>query len=369
MAKARSRSNPPARESTVLRNAIAADTIGVFVDIAVLGPADVALLRRILAGEHDPGYAVSLKRAWGALVRSDPSPETGRLLGRALADRDRPPRDRLAAAVYLGLLPPAAAEAPLLAALPSASGPLRIEILKSLGQVGTARALAQLDRIKADDKDVAKRPLAFARLAIALREGKADRGVGRMGDALGIAWRQTTARALDPRQVRQVQAAFRGPAYGVALDPDMGWRFDCGRRRHVVLLNRALKRGSLVGDLARTGMIAGLVVAQGEKGLKHFTLRWLLLTNPARDGIHVALVRPSGEPAFAGRAVAEGSTLAFTLRDTGRERTPVEISGKVTARDIGWTLRVWTGAVREKPQPRAILPLVVPVIEEPTAEA
>jgi hypothetical protein len=83
----------------------------------------------------------------------------------------------------------------------------------------------------------------------------------------------------------------------------------------------------------------------------------------------VALVGPSGEPAFAGRAVAEGSTLAFTLRDTGRERTPVEISGKVTARDIGWTLRVWTGAVREKPQPRAILPLVVPAIEEPSAEA
>jgi hypothetical protein len=34
-----------------------------------------------------------------------------------------------------------------------------------------------------------------------------------------------------------------------------------------------------------------------------------------------------------------------------------------------WTLRVWTGAVREKPQPRAILPLVVPGIEEPSAEA
>jgi len=72
----------------------------------------------------------------------------------------------------------------------------------------------------------------------------------------------------------------------------------------------------------------------------------------------VALVRPNGEPVLAGRAVKEGKALAFSLRDTGLERTPMEVTGKVTNNDVSWKLRLWTGALRDKARPRTIQSLV-----------
>jgi hypothetical protein len=110
-------------------------------------------------------------------------------------------------------------------------------------------------------------------------------------------------------------------------------------------------------------LIAGLVVAEGQKGMKYCFLRWLLLTSPAKEGIEAALVRPSGEPVLAGRAVPKGKALVFALRDAGFERTPMELTGSVTNRDVSWTLRLSVGAVRDKARPRAILPQAIPAAQ------
>lgn len=359
MATRRTSPKEPTDAPDELRAAIASDTLAVGADIAKLREGDVVRLRRILAGEEVVGYPVSLKRAWGALARSDPSPATGQVLGQALSAHTLPHRDRMVAAMYLGLLPPVAAEAPLLAALPGSSGNLRAEIVRSLGQVGTARALADLKRIKYDGDESTRRQLALAQLAIRLRERKASRTGLRMAAELGIGWREVEARAVSAGRLRQTLAAFRGPSYGVLINPDIGLQFQCGGKRHFVLFNQALSCGSLVGDLAARGLIAGIVVAEGDKGMKHFVLRWLLFTSPAGEGVDVALVRPSGEPVLSGRAVPDGRHLAFALRDTGLERSPIEVAGRVTNRDVRWTLRIWVGALRDKARPRAMLPQAV----------
>lgn len=355
---------PPSGERTsasdALRAAIAADAVAIGADIATLGADDVVRLRRILAGEEIVGYPVSLKRSWGVLVRSDPSAATAKVLGQALSEQTLPRRDRMAAAAYLGLLPPKVAEEPLLAALPSAYGGLRGEIIKAIGQVGTARALSGLRSIRDDGDETVQRQLALAQLAIRLR-GKKLGGPGpTLGAALGIGWREVEAKAVSARQLRQTLATFRGPAYGMPVSLEMGLQFLCGGIRHVVLFNQELRRGNLLKCAASRGLIAGLVVAEGEKGMKHFFLRWLLLTNPAKDGIEMALVRPSGEPVLAGGAVPNGKALAFVLRDTGLDRTPMELTGRVTSRDVSWTLRLWVGQVRDKARPRAILPQAIP---------
>ena len=74
----------------------------------------------------------------------------------------------------------------------------------------------------------------------------------------------------------------------------------------------------------------------------------------------MALVRPSGEPVLAGGAVPSDNALAFVLRDTGLDRTPMELTGRVTNRDVSWTLRLWVGQVRDKARPRVISPQAIP---------
>jgi hypothetical protein len=339
--------------SPALRRAIAADTIGCFVDNAVLAKRDVAALQKILAGQETPGLDINRKRALGALARSDRSAETGELLAQVLADRKLPHRDRAAAAAYLGLLSPPAAEKPLLAALRKTSGLLRVEVIKALGQVGTAKALTQLRKIELDDDDPARRQLGLAELAIAFREKRKGTGPDDLSDALDIRWTTTEATRLDARAVRETLAALGGPTYGVTINPRIGFRFDCGSLQHVVLLNEALKRGSFVKGVRERNMIAGLLVSQAEK-LRYFSVRWLLLTSPAKDGVRMVLARPNGDPAFEGQAVAEDGALRFTLRDTGLERTPAEISGFATDDDIDWTMRVWRGPLRGKLRPRPL---------------
>jgi hypothetical protein len=341
------------RVSAALRRAIAADTIGCFVDNAVLAKGDIAVLKAILGGQRAPGFEINLKRALGALARSDKSPEAGEILARVLADEKALPRNRSAAAAYLSQLPPQASEKALLAALPTASGLLRLEVIKALGQVGTAKALAQLSEIEPDDADIARRQLALAKLAIAFREKGEGTGAGELDIALGIRWTTTQSTSLDPKDVREILAAMSGPTFSVEVNPEVGFRFTCGELEHVLLLNKALKRGGFAKGLTKRNLIAGLVVAQSEK-LRHFTVRWLLLTAPADDGVRVVLVRPGGEPVFEGKAVADAKGLGFMLRDTGLERTPAQIAGRVADDDIAWAIRVWRGPLRAKPSPRPV---------------
>jgi hypothetical protein len=336
------------RLSAALRRTIAADTASCFVDNEVLGEKDVATLRRILAGREDPGVEINRKRALGALARSDQSAAAGALLGRVLGDRKAPSDERAAAAAYLALLPPRAAEKPLLDALSGSTGLLRFEIVQSLGQIGTAKALTRLRRLGLGEGDVATRALALAELAIGLREGQGGKAAADLKGKLELGWDSIPARRIEAEAVEEAIDALGGPAWGVKLRRDYALRFDCGRRRNVVLLNEKLRPGRFLKDAQAAPMIAALIVAQAERRLEHYNTRWLLLSSPGKDGIDMAMVRPSGEPAFAGRAVPDGDGLAFRLRDTGLERTPAEIEGRVTDDEVKWTIRVWRGPIRAK---------------------
>lgn len=346
--------------SPELRRAIAADTIGCFVDNAVLKKADVAVLKKILAADLDvvSGTPISRKRALGALARSDKSEETGALLARVLADRKRPARERAAAAAYLGLLGPALAEKPLLAALRAAQGEdeplLRVEVIKALGEAGSKEALAALREIPPSDDDPAKRQLVLARIAVAIREQADGADVETLERDLQLRWITTEAKPLDAKAVRETQNAIGGSTFGVALNPEVGFAFDCGATQNVLFLNEDLKSGGFAQGLSRRPMIAGLVVSKAED-LQYFTLRWLLLTSPAKQGVRMILVRPTGEPAFEGLAVTgDAKALRFTLRDTAGERVSAAIDGEIADDAIRWSLRVRQEPPRGKLRPRPI---------------
>lgn len=341
--------------SAALRRNILVETSACFVDDERLGKADVATLKQLLAAGDELDPEVSRKRALSALARSDKSLDSGQILASVLNDRKASSRDRMAAAAYLGLLPAEASEELLLSALGKAQGHLRLQVIQSLGQVGSDRALTRLRRLKLDDGDAANRARVMAELAIAFRERRRDTSAEDLAKKLDLSWRTVKPKQLDAKALKEIVGNLGGPRYGIRLRPDLGFRFDCGGFGNAVLLNEALRPGTLVDDARESNMIAALVVTQAERKLSYFTVRWLVLTSPHRDGIAIVVLRANGDPAFEGTAVRDGKGLHFSLRNTGIERTQAEISGQATNDNLKFAVRVWRGALRDKQRPVALV--------------
>jgi len=341
--------------SAALRRNILIETSACFVDDERLGKADVGTLKQLLAAGDQLDPEISRKRALSALARSDRSLESGQILASVLNDRKASPRDRMAAAAYLGLLPAEASEELLLSALAKAQGHLRLQVIQSLGQIGSARSLTRLRRLKLEDGDVANRARVMAELAIGFRERRRDTSAEDLAKKLELSWRAVKAKQLDANALKEIVGNVGGPRYGIGLRRDLGFRLDCGGLSNAVLLNEALRPGTLVDDAGESNMIAALVVTQAERKLTYFTVRWLVLTSPHRDGIAIVVLKANGDPAFEGTAVRDGKGLRFSLRNTGIERTQAEITGQATDDDVKFAVRVWRGALRDKQRPVSLV--------------
>lgn len=341
--------------SAALRRNILVETSACFVDDERLGKADVGTLKQLLAAGDQLDPEISRKRALSALARSDKSLESGQILASVLNDRKASPRDRMAAAAYLGLLPAEASEELLLSALAKAQGHLRLQVIQSLGQIGSARSLTRLRRLKLEDGDVANRARVMAELAIGFRERRRDTSAEDLAKKLELSWRAVKAKQLDANALKEIVGNVGGPRYGIGLRRDLGFRLDCGGLSNAVLLNEALRPGTLVDDASESNMIAALVVTQAERKLTYFTVRWLVLTSPHRDGIAIVVLKANGDPAFEGTAVRDGKGLRFSLRNTGIERTQAEITGQATDDDVKFAVRVWRGALRDKQRPVSLV--------------
>ena len=341
--------------SAALRRNILVETSACFVDDERLGKADVGTLKQLLAAGDQLDPKISRKRALSALARSDKSLESGQILASVLNDRKASPRDRMAAAAYLGLLPAEASEELLLSALAKAQGHLRLQVIQSLGQIGSARSLTRLRRLKLEDGDVANRARVMAELAIGFRERRRDTSAEDLAKKLELSWRAVKAKQLDANALKEIVGNVGGPRYGIGLRRDLGFRLDCGGLSNAVLLNEALRPGTLVDDAGESNMIAALVVTQAERKLTYFTVRWLVLTSPHRDGIAIVVLKANGDPAFEGTAVRDGKGLRFSLRNTGIERTQAEITGQATDDDVKFAVRVWRGALRDKQRPVSLV--------------
>jgi len=341
--------------SAALRRNILIETSACFVDDERLGKADVGTLKQLLAAGDQLDPEISRKRALSALARSDKSLESGQILASVLNDRKASPRDRMAAAAYLGLLPAEASEELLLSALAKAQGHLRLQVIQSLGQIGSARSLTRLRRLKLEDGDVANRARVMAELAIGFRERRRDTSAEDLAKKLELSWRAVKAKQLDANALEEIVGNVGGPRYGIGLRRDLGFRLDCGGLSNAVLLNEALRPGTLVDDAGESNMIAALVVTQAERKLTYFTVRWLVLTSPHRDGIAIVVLKANGDPAFEGTAVRDGKGLRFSLRNTGIERTQAEITGQATDDDVKFAVRVWRGALRDKQRPVSLV--------------
>ncbi|TDL90784.1 HEAT repeat domain-containing protein [Meridianimarinicoccus aquatilis] len=340
--------------SADLKRVVGADHI-VLRKTAVLKKADAARLAALLGQKQSkgPDALIDRKRALAALARSAPlQRDTADILGRLLVDETADPSERLAAASYLGALSTDMAERPLIAALRQARGPFRSRVLKSLAQVGSASAFRLLRDLEPENAAEA-RQLALATAAIAAREpGLVSPDYGK---AFGLEWAEAKAEPLDRKSLAAVHAGLSGPLFSMAPSAKLGLGYTCGKTRFTLLLNDSLDQNDIPkAVMAREWIAASMVTQAGNAA--HWTLRWLVLTQPVADGLRMVLLRPNGDAMFEGMAQPGKDGMNFHLRDTGLERIPTQIDGRILRNGLSWTHKVWRGPLRAKKRP---LPLAI----------
>ncbi|HJQ33109.1 MAG TPA: HEAT repeat domain-containing protein [Pyrinomonadaceae bacterium] len=335
--------------------AISGDEVSCFTDLPVLAGDDVEDLKQILRGEEDPGILVDRKRAVNALARSESSSEAAEILEQILSNPGETIRVRSVAANDLSLMPSEAAEAALLRNADAESEVVRAEVFKSLGRVGTAKALEHLAALPEPKTEHARQQLSLARVAISFRSGAEGRGAQDANRALGVRWTTHAVRPVEGERLRKHVAALRGSTYGIGLNPETGFEISCGERAtHLLFLNEAVRRGAFIESVRSGKMIAGLVGLL-ETAEQRVTIRYLVLTTPTERGLEVVVTRTNGDVAYVGEALPDGDGLRLTMRDVGLERTATEIEGRASNEDLQLSLRVWRGQAKPKRHGEPIL--------------
>jgi hypothetical protein len=336
--------------SPELLHAISADETGCYIDLPLLSKDDVEVLKQVLQGQKLPPVPIDKKRAVNALARSERSQEASEILGRVVSDTKETKRVRATAASHLSLMPQEAAEKALLENLTTADEIVRREVFKSLGRVGTARALDRIKKLPDPKTSPIARQLSLAKLAISSRSGSEERDSHDKASSLHVGWATQAVKAVEGNRVRENIEAIWGSTYGVSLNPEIGFEIDCGRTKLIVLLNDTIKRGAFTKSAVSRKMIAGLVVAEEEE-TRHLTVRFLIMTSPSEKGVEVVVARTNGEVAYVGEARPNGDEFHLAMRDVGLERMATELEGRISNVSMQLDLRVWRGSVRPKKHP------------------
>ena len=304
-------------------------------------------IRGVLAEGVPATKRVNLARAIAIAADKAPNAETARLIGKILKDPGADPSLRRQAAAALGDIPVRGASKALTEALADSPAGLEATLLKSLARTGDAEA-ARVIAARSPTRSVQIARLRdFARAAILYRlGGPVDERLERALMPVGV---QVVVSHEPAAEVEAALRRFRGSSFGLRFNAELGYAFQCGNARHLVLLSSELQRGKLLTALTAKHRIAGIVAMQDERGAAaSYLARRLIVTRPERDGIGVSVVSPAGEVDLLGSLRPEGEGYTLALRTHGAARPPIAVDGFVGEDGIALEVRAFVGEASRK---------------------
>ncbi|MCV3274233.1 HEAT repeat domain-containing protein [Roseobacter sinensis] len=328
------------KPSNDLRKLIASGVIRAHPSRASVRGADLDVLKSILSGATQPGFAVNRKRALEVLARSEASAEVTRLLGMALSDRDADVALRTTAARLLRLMPPRDAEKVLIPALTTKEARLRRALYRSLGEIGGKAAQKALEDAPPSAEASA------AKLLVSLRGGALK---GDLSSALDLVRLLVEAEPLPKAEAAAVLKAIGGAAYGVPLRTEQAVCFDCRTDRQAVFLAKET-------DLKRSGIVGAVVQYRGAPS--EAELRYVVLYSKTKARAEIALMTPAGRVDYAGVGTVTRGGMAFDLRDADGRAVPLIAEARVSDRMFKLSLTISErGPARRAParRPQSIL--------------
>ncbi len=333
--------------SRALSRTIGTGSVACLSDTPTLSREDVADLKKLLRKkQRDP--EVNTKQAIAVLARVEPTAASAKILADILASSREPARLRVSAAAGLGAVARAEAEQALLDALETPDPVVRIEVIKSLGKVGTQDSLRRLAKLPKTTSDHELQLAEFASSLIALRTGDVD-----AARVPGLRWRGQKLATVEGDAVKDRIGRLWGSTYGLRLNSDVAFTMKCGKAQLSLLLNRELKRGAWLDSVRERPLLAGVIVAR-ESGHEHHAVRNLVMTTPTRSGFAVSVVRTAGDVVFSGEAKPDREGYWLAVRDVGRERFSTRVEGLITSESVDLKLQTWLGMPRRKNHGHAI---------------
>ena len=134
-----------------------------------------------------------------ANTKIETSTDSVEKLSRILSSNRKTTKERISAAAELGVLGTQDAENALLLNLKIDDSFIKLEVIKSLGMIGSSESLKRLNIITDNLNDVDRKQINFARKVIAFREGSTDQSS--MPD---INWKTQSLQLFKGKQVAEI---------------------------------------------------------------------------------------------------------------------------------------------------------------------
>jgi hypothetical protein len=283
------------------------------------------------------GRDVTIPRAQAvALIVASGRPDAPRTLARVLQDPAEPPRLRALTALSLPRLSSPTAEEVLIEATRVEDDTVLAAVMRALGRVGGERALRAIEAAK-PTSTVAVQQAAFAAAFISHRLGLPGHDLREPPSRELLTLPDAAARPFRIQPVDAVETSR--VVFDLARE---GFRFDyddravyeirCANNRWQMVFTRDATGPDGSARLRERKALAA-VWASYQNENKTFAARFLVLTAPGgKAGVRIHIHRLTGEPAFFGRARAEGEGLTFSLRAVDLPGAfPIAVEGDLTA--------------------------------------
>lgn len=298
-------------------------------------------LQRLLAEGAPAARQWHLARAMSIVADNAPTPETAALLGAILQDGAAEVSLRRRAAALLGDMPGRTTSRLLVGALTAGPATLESTLLGALAKAGDEQAAQAIAARPRTVSAALQRRRDVARALILVRTGSmvdtsADRALMPIGRPLAI-------RQLAAEEAAVAIRGYRGSSFGVQLQAQQAWGFDCGGLRHLVLLSGDVPLGQLARALGERHRIVGVVAMQSERGATSYTTRRLIVARPGLDGIDISVLDSAGEVELVGSLKPQGDGHALLLRSHARSRNSVEVEGHLGPRGLELSARLFSG--------------------------
>lgn len=309
-------------------------------------------LNRIASGEIPSDYRI---KALAAIARVGAMKES-KILGRIVADKKEDIHLRAAAATDLSLMPAKHAERELIPNLRVRDNLVRSKVIKSIGLVGSKKALGALDRISGVKSDFVGKQLKFSKALISYRLGLeredlpfvegAKRKRGRKGELIGLSTRQVGA-----DKVKNCLQLLEGSTWGIDVAKNLGFEVSAGRARWTVLLNKKFSEGDVLSSIAKRKMLTGLLT-RWTRETGTYAVQYVVLTRPHNSSVDIMVVRTDGEVCYSGHGTLRNGAMTFSISDIERRGTaPTQVTGQFKPEGVEFQVLIPFGKRKGKRLP------------------
>lgn len=256
-------------------------------------------------------------------------------IGKVLCNKKENPLIRAAAATNIALCPAKDAEKQLIGNLSISDDIVLSKTVKSLGAIGSKKALNALGKITAVKIPLVKRQIAFAKTLISYRLGL-DKNTLKFVSGPKRQIDKMPKNEVFPLQINKAGSKeisdclqlMEGSNYRVNVSDSLGFKINCGRSQYFLLFEKNWTDNNYLSLLTQRKYLAGLLALKSEES-GTYSVQSMILTSPRTpETLDIMVCRTDGELLYSGQGQIKRGAMDFSITDIERiGSVPLKIAG------------------------------------------